>query len=203
MASYRIRWVRLFISFGRFLCDESCHATHVVVCGGVGWGGANNVQLYLYHPSCYATGRSLSVEQTQDVATLKMLKMLLRWRCRYVKDDEDVATLKMLQMLLRWRCCRCCYVEDVAQFREDLTSGVLNMATRNCFKLEKQNWLHEAWAKKGKNVSAGKMNYIYIINVYVIVCICMYIHMYIYIHIYIYVCVCCMYPYPSSTLPHP
>ena len=46
----------------------------------------------------------------------KMLKMLLRWRCRYVEVVEDVATLKMLKMLLhiegvitlktllRWRC---------------------------------------------------------------------------------------------------
>ena len=144
--------------------------------GGVGLITSNCTCI---HPSCYATGRSLSVEQTQDVATLKMLKMLLRWRCRYVKDDEDVATLKMLQMLLRWRCCRCCYVEDVAQFREDLTSGVLNMATRNCFKLERQNWLHEAWAKKGKNVSAGKMNYIY--NK----CICNSMYMYVNTCIYI------------------
>ena len=40
--------------------------------------------------------------------------MLLHWRCCFV---EDVVALKMLKMLLRWRCWRCCYVEGVVTLR--------------------------------------------------------------------------------------
>ena len=73
-----------------------------------GWGGCNNVLwTALEERCCYV----------DDVATLKMFKMLLHWRCCYVEDVtplkmfnilidfEDVAPLKMLKMLLRWRYC--------------------------------------------------------------------------------------------------
>ena len=102
-----IRWVRICVSFGLFLCAASCYATHVVVCGGVEWGGVGLItsNCTCIHTLCYATGRYLAVVQMKDVATLKMLLLWRCWRCCCVEDVEDVATLKMLKMLLRWRCC--------------------------------------------------------------------------------------------------
>ena len=70
-----IRWVRICVSFGLFLCAASCYATHVVVCGGVELGGVGLItsNCTCIHTLCYATGRYLAVVQMKDVATLKML----------------------------------------------------------------------------------------------------------------------------------
>ena len=83
---------------------------------------------------------------------------------------------------------RCCYVEDVAQFREDLAGcSTWQLAIVSNQKNKTGYTRHEQ--KRKKRVRWQDELYIYIINVYVIVCICMYIHMYIYIYI------CCIYIY--------
>ena len=112
-----IRWVRICVSSGLFLCAASCYATQVVVCCGVEWGGANNIQLYL----------------SSQV-------MLRYWTLSCRSTDE-----------------RCCYVEDVAQFRKDLTSGVLKHGTSRLFQTRKTKLVTRGMSKKKKNVSAGKM----------------------------------------------
>ena len=139
---------------------------------GLGWGGADNVQLNLYshvmrrswtfscsstRMSYYASARHAwgwggvglitsnstcipwrcwrccYVEDVEDVSTLKML---LCRRCCYdedVEDVEDVAALKMLKMLRQWRCC---YVEDVTTFRRQNKLGRFNkLRTKRQWKL--------------------------------------------------------------------
>ena len=98
-----IRWVRICVSVFFFALHHV--ALHTSLCA-VEWSGVGLItsNCTCIHTLSYATGRYVAVVQMKDVATLKMLKMLLRWRCWrccYVEDVEDVATLKMLHNFAR------------------------------------------------------------------------------------------------------
>ena len=98
----------------------------------MGWGGAGNVQFDLYSLKMLKVllrWKCWKCCYVEDVATLKMLfsmkmlKLFLRWRCCYVEDVATLNTLKTWKLLLRWKCC---YVADVATFRRLSKVGRFN-----------------------------------------------------------------------------
>ena len=115
-----------------FSCSSTRMSYYASARHARGWGG---VGLITSNSTCipWRCWRCCYVEDVEDVSTLKML---LCRRCCYdedVEDVEDVAALKMLKMLRQWRCC---YVEDVATFRRQNKLGRFNkLRTKRQWKL--------------------------------------------------------------------